>query len=85
MNYIETERRHFILLYQGDTIFIEWIVPSNAYLVAYTVDRIYMNKVISHDYYQDDITSLIEDNFVKWLSLDQNRETLFPFSALWQQ
>ena len=61
MNYIETERRHFILLYQGNTIFSEWIVPSKAYLVAYTVDRIYMNKVISHDYYQDDITSLIED------------------------
>ena len=82
MNYIETDRRHFILLYQRDTIFIEWNVPSNAYLVAYTVDRIYMTKVISHYYYQDDITSLIEDNFVKWLSLDQNRETLFPFSAL---
>ena len=65
MNYIETEHRHFILLYEGNTIFIEWIVPSNAYLVAYTVDRIYMIKVISHDYYQDDITSLIEDNFVK--------------------
>ena len=65
MNYIETERRHVILLFQGNTIFIEWIVPSNAYLVAYTVDRIYMIKVISHDYYQDDITSLIEDNFVK--------------------
>ena len=65
MNYNETERIHFILLYQGDIIFIEWIVPSNAYLVAYTVDRIYMIKVISHDYYQDDITSLIEDNFVK--------------------
>ena len=65
MNYIETERRHFILSYQGDTIFIKWIVPLNAYLVAYTVDRIYMIKVISHDYYQDDITSLIEDNFVK--------------------
>ena len=65
MNHIETDRRHFILLNQGDTIFIEWIVPSNAYLVAYTVDRIYMIKVISHDYYQDDITSLIEDNFVK--------------------
>ena len=65
MNYIETGRRHFILLYQGNTIFIEWIVPSNAYLVAYTVDRIYMIKVISHDYYQDDITSLIEDNFLK--------------------
>ena len=65
MNYIETERRHFILLYQGNTTFIEWIVPSNTYLVAYTVDRIYVIKVISHDYYQDDITSLIEDNFVK--------------------
>ena len=65
MNYIETERRHVILLFQGNTIFIEWIVPSNAYLVAYTVDRIYMIKVISHDYYQDDITSLIEDNFLK--------------------
>ena len=65
VNHIETDRRHFILLYQGDTIFIEWIVPSNAYLVAYTVDRIYMIKVISHDYYQDDITSLIEDNFLK--------------------
>ena len=65
MNYNETERIHFILLYQGDIIFIEWIVPSNAYLVAYTVDRIYMIKFISHGYYQDDITSLIEDNFVK--------------------
>ena len=82
MNYNETERIHFILLNQGDIIFIEWIVPSNAYLVAYTVDRIDMIKIISYDYYQDDINSLIEDNFVKWLSLDQNRETLFPFSAL---
>ena len=82
MNYNETERIHFILLYQGDIIFIEWIVPSNAYLVSYTVDRIDMIKIISYDYYQDDINALIEDNFVKWLSLDQNRETLFPFSAL---